>query len=649
MELDLDKLSPQEQKEAAVNICREWFDIDKMAKSFYTDEMLEMKKLYNGDHWNLKGPGGTELRTEKQQQVRPNPVENYTFAHIEGLVSEFSQEMELVDFPVEKSDEMTANTMTKLKKFLGYKNKLDSELPKFLRNFFLYGTGIFTAYWDPLWRGGRGPNRWIGDIRWESLHPKSFFPDARCSSDINDGRRVHKALYKTFEHIKSMYPGAKISADSLDAELTLDEDPQTSLEDDSVLIVETWYKGQPMILDEGEKNQGDGMHVIWWAGESNPVYLKHANYIYFEPDEDPKFPFIVKQCYPRENSIWGYGEAYFLKNPQIILNKTSEIILEGHIHQALGQTVYNEGALTPKQREMVKNYGNLAGMWYPVRDVGGIKKLFPTGIPATLQNEVVRLQRTMEAIIGRFDITQGKTPGSVTAFRALSLLAARAQVRLRSKEMAIMTAFEEVGKYINHLIDRFYTERRIFRIIGENNEKTEYGEYRADDFKKVYLYETGDIMPYNQFNPSEYVSEERPEGLIEGEDYEVYSPEFDVICKVTTVPAYDKIFFMDMAKELFVAQIIDEKTFWYVMEHGKFPPYEKMRLEALENAMQTPQGQELPQEGGEVQEGGQIIDPIQQLQAILEQRPDLRQQLESLPPEQRNQVISNLLQPYGVA
>lgn len=647
--MDLDKLSPQEQKEAAVNICREWFDIDKMAKSFYTDEMMEMKKLYNGDHWSLKGPGGTELRTEKQQQVRPNPVENYTFAHIEGLVSEFSQEMELIDFPVEKSDEMAANTMTKLKKFLGYKNKLNSELPKFLRNLFLYGTGIFTVYWDPLWRGGRGPNRWIGDIRWESLHPKSFFPDARCSSDINDGRRAHKALYKTFEHIKSMYPDAKISADSLDAELTLDEDPHTSLEDDSVLIVETWYKGQPMILDEGEENQGDGMHVIWWAGESNPVYLKHANYIYFEPDEDPKFPFIVKQCYPRENSIWGYGEAYFLKNPQIILNKTSEIILEGHIHQALGQTVYNEGALTPKQREMVKNYGNLAGMWYPVRDVSGIKKLFPTGIPATLQNEVVRLQRTMEAIIGRFDVTQGKTPGSVTAFRALSLLASRAQVRLRSKEMAIMTAFEEVGEYINHLIDRFYTERRIFRIIGENNEKTEYGEYRADDFKKVYLYETGDIMPYNQFNPGEYVSEERPEGLIEGEDYEVYSPEFDVICKVTTVPAYDKIFFMDMAKELFVAQIIDEKTFWYVMEHGKFPPYEKMRLEALENAMQTHQGQVLPQEGGEVQEGGQIIDPIQQLQAILEQRPDLRQQLESLPPEQRNQVISNLLQPYGVA
>jgi len=649
MELDLDKLSPQEQKEAAVNICREWFDTDKMAKSFYTDEMLEMKKLYNGDHWSLKGPGGTELRTEKQQQVRPNPVENYTFAHIEGLVSEFSQEMELIDFPVEKSDEMAANTMTKLKKFLGYKNKLNSELPKFLRNLFLYGTGIFTVYWDPLWRGGRGPNRWIGDIRWESLHPKSFFPDARCSSDINDGRRAHKALYKTFEHIKSMYPDAKISADSLDADLTLDEDPHTSLEDDSVLIVETWYKGQPMILDEGEENQGEGMHVIWWAGESNPVYLKHANYIYFEPDEDPKFPFIVKQCYPRENSIWGYGEAYFLKNPQIILNKTSEIILEGHIHQALGQTVYNEGALTPKQREMVKNYGNLAGMWYPVRDVGGIKKLFPTGIPATLQNEVIRLQRTMEAIIGRFDVTQGKTPGSVTAFRALSLLASRAQVRLRSKEMAIMSAFEEVGKYINHLIDRFYTERRIFRIIGENNDKTEYGEYRADDFKKVYLYETGDIIPYNQFNPGEYVSEERPEGLIEGEDYEVYSPEFDVICKVTAVPAYDKIFFMDMAKELFVAQIIDEKTFWYVMEHGKFPPYEKMRLEALESAMQTPQGQVLPQEGGEVQEGGQIIDPIQQLQAILEQRPDLRQQLESLPPEQRNQVISNLLQPYGVA
>lgn len=659
MELNLDKLSPAEQKDTAVNICREWFDRDRMAKSFYTEEMEEMKKLYNGDHWNLKGPGGTTLRTEAQQKARPNPVENYTFAHIEGLVSEFSQEIEMIDFPVEKNDELVANIMTKVKKFIGYKNRIDAEQTKYLRNLFLYGTGIWTPYWDPTWKGGRGPNRWIGDIRWESIHPKSLFPDARCTEDINSGMRCHKALYKPIEHIRARYPKAKISPDTVNDDLTSDE-LTDALQDEQVLVFETWYKGEPLILDEGEENQGFGMHVIWWAGEANPVYLKHANYIYYEPDEDPIFPFIVKQCYPRENSIWGYGEAYFLKNPQVILNKTSEIILEGHIHQALGQTIFNQSALSKKQQKMVEQYGNLAGMWFPVMDVQGVKKLFPTGIPASLQNEVLRLQKTMEAIIGRFDISQGKTPGSVTAFRALSLLAARAEVRLRSKEMAIMTGYEEVGKYINHLVDRYYTERRVYRIIGKNKEveKSEYGVFKPDDYKKVYLYDTGDVVPLNEFDPTAYMSEEKPEGLIEGEDYEVYSPELDVECRVSTVPPYDRIFYMDMAKELFVTKLIDAETFWYVLEHGKFPPYEKLRLEEIE-AMQKQeelQNQQPTQGGVENPVPQQIpqqqANPMQQLQGILEQRPDLRQQLEALPPEQRNQVIFNLLQggePYGMA
>ena len=65
MELDLDKLSPQEQKEAAVNICREWFDIDKMAKSFYTDEMLEMKKTLQWRPLEFKRPRRNRVKNRK--------------------------------------------------------------------------------------------------------------------------------------------------------------------------------------------------------------------------------------------------------------------------------------------------------------------------------------------------------------------------------------------------------------------------------------------------------------------------------------------------------------------------------------------------------------------------------------------------------
>lgn len=652
IEENLDALPPERQKEIAVKICSEWFEKDRNAKRFYMDEMREMYKIYNNSHWSLIGPDGQALRNEYQQKTRPNSVENYTFALIEGQVAEFCQEVELIDLPMEPGDERLANIMTNLKKFILYKNKEKNELPKFLRHLFLYGTGIRHPFWDNDWRGGRGPNKWVGDIRFQALHPRALFPDARCGEDINNGRRVHKAVYKTIEELIERYPHvkSKITADIVNRDMLIgdeSEDGSYESQEDLILVVETWYKGEPLILDKDEENKGPGLHIIWWAGENNPIYLNHANYVMYEPGETVEFPFIVKQCYPRENSIWGYGEAYYLKNPQITLNKTAEIILEGHIHQALGQTVFDEGALTPKQRKFIEKYGSLAGMWFPVKNVDRIKKFFPTGIPASLQNEVLRLQKAMEAIIGRFDVSQGKTPGSVTAFQALRLLAARAQVRLRSKELAITSAYEEAGKIINILIEKNYTEKRRYRILGENYKNPEYGVFKADDLKKVYIYSTGDVIPYNEFVPTEWMKE--------GEDYEVYSPEFDVICKVTTVAPVDKVFYMEMAKELFITKLIDAETFWYVMEHGKFPPYEKLRLAEVKATKELEQQEQQEQEGIEGLLGnlpfniggqGQEQSPSDEelINNILERRQDLREQLNMLPPEERGEVIKRAIE-----
>ena len=64
-------------------------------------------------------------------------------------------------------------------------------------------------------------------------------------------------------------------------------------------------------------------------------------------------------------------------------------------------------------------------------------------------------------------------------------------------------------------------------------------------------------------------------GLVEGKDYEVYSPEFDTKCRVSTSMPTDRLFYMEMAKELYMAKLIDENIFWYVVDKGKFPPGKK--------------------------------------------------------------------------
>jgi len=625
----------------AVSQCYDWFDKDRMGKQPYTAEMDEMYKLFKGDHWDLFDDNGQVLRTARQKKNHPNAVENITFAMIEGMVAEFAELKELVDYPQEEGDEEIALTMTELKEYIAYKNRLDGEYIKWLRWFFLYGTGIWEKCWDPNWKGGKGPNRWDGDIRWNALHPRSVFPDARCLDNSEDGRRIHKAIYWTLEDVEETWPEAKnIAPDSISDDILVSDSLEYSsaeTSEDQVLVVDTWYRGVPMILDEGEEDEGPGLHLIQWAGEGTLKYLSHANYVNYDPEEDAEFPIKLYKCSERERSPWGVGDAHYLKNPQIITNKTAELIIECHVHEALGQTWYQSSAVTEKQKRVIQDKGTLGGMWFNVEDVSGIKREFGKNAPASLANESNRIQKVMETVIGRFDISQGKTPGSVTAFRALDLLASRAQARLKAKGMIINMSYEDCGNYINRLIVRNYNDKRRYRILGKDDSKPKFGTYDGESMKKAYFYDTGETMPVSGLETLIAGQEELPveEQLVEGEDYEIYSPEFDTKCKITTAMATDRVFYMEVAKELFGAQLIDEETFYYVFEYGKFPPIEKI-MEKIKQKQAMQQGND--------QQAAQVEQFIQFLKA---NHPETLQQIGQLPEEQQMPALMQMMQQMG--
>jgi hypothetical protein len=624
----------------AVQQCYDWFEKDRQAKQPYNAEMDEMYKIYKSEHWDLLDANGRVLRTAREKQNHPNTVENIAFALIEGLVAEFAEPKELVDYPTEPADEEMALVMTELKEFIAYKNRLDIEYQKWLRNFFLYGTGIYSRYYDPSWKGGRGPNRWNGEIRWKSEHPRSIFPDARCMESAEDGRRIHKAIYWCIEDVEETWPdtGKGITADIVSDEYLIPdelENTMTEATEDQVLVVDTWYRGSPLILEGDEQDEGPGMHLIQWAGDgSNLRYLAHQNYVYFEPGEDTTWPIDMKKCYERERSPWGIGEAYYLKNPQIMLNKTSEMIMEGHLYHSIGQTWYQIGALSPKQEKLVKQKGTLPGMWFQVQDINGIKREHGQGVPASLVNEPARFQKVMETTVGRFDISQGKTPGNITAFRALDLLASRAQVRLRSKEMTINIAFEDAGNYINRLITLFYDTRRRYRILGKDDSKPKYGVYDPAIMQKAYIFDTDESIPLSELESLIAGQDGLPEKeqLIEGRDYEIYCPEFDTKCKITQKLPTDRAFYMDMAKELFVAQLIDEETFWYAITYGKFPPIEQL-TEKVRQKQETAEQQ--------TQQEQMAMQFIEQLKA---NDPEMLKQIGQLPQEQQLPALMSLMQ-----
>lgn len=634
------------QKNLAVSKCYEWFETDRAAKQPINAEFDEMYKLFKGDHWDLLDSTGRVLRTDAQKQNHPNAVENITFSLIEGLVAEFSVPKDLVDYPTEEGDEEAANVMTELKEFIANKNLNNKEMIKWLRNFFLYGTGIWKTVWDPEWKGGKGPNRWEGDIRWQSCHPRSIFPDARCMESLEDGRRVHDARYWTIEDVEETWPDAQgITPDSVSSDIMVDEDLEyTTAEtvEDQVLVVETWYKGSPMILEGDEEDLGPGLHVIMWAGEGTLKYLSHENYCYFDPGEDVKFPIHMEKCYERERSPWGMGEAAQLKNPQIIANKTAELIVESNIFEALGQTWYEEGAVTEKQKKVIEERGTLSGMWFEVMDVNGVHREYGRGVPQYLQNEPNRLQRVMESIVGRYDISQGRTPGSITAFRALDLMASRAQVRLRSKEQTFNSSYEICGNYINRLIARYYTGKRRYRIRGKKDDVIKFGVFDTDAMKRAYFFGTDETIPYTELELLLNGQDELPpeDQLVEGEDYEVYFPEFDTKCKVSSQLPTDRVFYMEMAKELYAGQLIDIETFYYVIEQGRFPPWEKIveKVQQQQQALLAGQRPIAPEQEQEV---------LAFIEFLKAEHPEILQHIGQLPEDQKMAALLQLMQQKG--
>lgn len=638
---------PEELQQVLITVKR-WFDQDREAKEFYVREMDENDKLYEGHHWDLIGPDGNPLRSKRQQAMRPNAVENVTFSLVAGAVSEFSDPVEIVDFPVEPGDDEVARLMTDLKQYILDKNDHDMQRMAWNWNFFWHGTGIWEVSWDPTWKGGRGPNRWVGEVRLINRHPRTVFPDARCGDNVQNGRRIHVVSYVPIEYVRENFPewGYMVRESTVDEAIAGRVD-SAAKQIGVVALVTTWYIGEPLLPTkedaENKGREGIGLHKIFWADLDNPVFLDHENYLYFAESEMPRFPFIFRQRYPRKDpSVWGHGEPYFLKNPQIIHNKTVEILIEGHVHSALGQGFYEPQALDEKQMKALKTQGTLPGMWFAVNDINRVKRIYGQSMPSSLLQEAQRLPRMMEQIMGRFDISQGKTPGSVTAFRALDLIAQRAQVRLKAVDLAIRSAYKEIGEWMNRHIWNYYTGRRAYRIVGENEHGLylkKQGVFSIDDYRKVYDFVTGEVVPYTAFQPLE--------GMVEGTDYEVYNPELDVRVRTTQQMPSDRLFYMELAKEMYLMKLLDPQTMFEVMRDGRFPHWDRMKDRVLAYLQQQTGQVQHPAAGAQDMGERSVLRLNQrpEIEAVLRQLTD--EQLDALSqmtPEEQEEFFARLIE-----
>ncbi len=614
--------SPAEDE--ALELVGQWWELDEDAKAAILAEFEQIYLMQTSKHWDMDNPAtGRPLRRYADKRAQPNAVENVAFSLIDGLKSEFAQDVELTDYPQSANDEAAAKRMTEIKRHILEKNGFATHYSRWKHYFAWYGTAVWAIRWDPDWRGGRGPDQWVGDVRVECIHPALVYPDARCGENIQDGYRLHKAVWRSLEYIREHYP----ERGHLVVDTTKQEDFATGEENAApegmARVIETWYMGKPLLPSpDGQADDEVGLHVLWWVADQN-LYLRHENFMYFEPSETPQFPFVFATDIPRENSPWGYGAGHLLLNPQIMLNKLSDLALQGLGLQALGWTYATPQAVSPKQQDRIERYAAVPGFWFIVDRPEEIVHKAGAGIPASLLNEMQRRTRHMEGLVGRQDITQGRTPGTVSAFRALQLLAERSAVRLKPKETSIQEALCDVSRWIGRMVMLYWDEPRAYRLMGEED-KPAFGMFRPDDMWRAWNRTTGDVVERRAFTP-------RPE-MIEGQDYEYFWPEFDSRCEVSKAVPTDRFFIMELARDMVGAKIWPPEVLHYAVEQGRLPPWKQIR-EKVERQF----GQAQPAAFPRAPEAAGMEEVLAMLP------PQAQQQIAALPPEVQQQVVQEVL------
>lgn len=602
------------------------FTTAESAKTEYETSWSDNRKAFRGDHWDMS----ISRRSASVKKRRPNSVHNLIFpvityklyilaATTPEAIIQFVNEHKIKTGVMVEREEDSKETgigmkLTRLIDDILYKNKYDLTWSRIMLQALQNGPFIGTVIWDNDMCGGSGPNRYNGEIAVRFIDIRDFYPDPAITDleqDLQDCEFISMKLRKKLSYFKKQFKekGEKVVQISEGESSDGDERFEGSDAKMGNLYL-TYHKGKPEIVDNEHKKAWkkkledtddyfeqqryndmingniEGVHLAMW---SEGVLLDYKPYIY----DDGMYPFSYTTIHVDHDNQWGFGEIEQLKIPQIEHNKASEIQIEAFSKKGLGSFFYNKGSITLKQiTKIFKNFWK-GGQAFEVNNKDGIKEITGTDVPASLENYRSSNELMIDKIGGYQDIQQGEAKAG-TPYKLAELLGANADVRTTGISKKAEIFHREIIHLMVNRCMQFYKDGRKFKV--RDGKSVTYEEFSKDELMEVWDRETE----------------------IEGESAEKeerYLPEYDVKVHVMDEKPQNRQYNMNLAFELFNAQVMDAEGLWEAVEEGTLPNKE----EVLKRMMGTPE-----EEQAETQYSQEQISQV----------------ISQLPPEQQQQLVS---------
>ena len=559
--------------EEAVNILQKY----KEGKTKLEKRIVENEQWYKLMHWDIvKGGANTDGKRAAGDE-RPEPTSAWLF---NSLANKHADAMDNYPepnvLPREQADEKDADVLSSIIPVILERNNFEGTYSNGWWYKLKHGTTPYGVFWDNSLENG------LGDINIKELDILNLFWESGIT-DIQDSRNLFIVALADTDLLEEQYPQlkGKLGGKVIDVkEYVYDDTVDTS---DKSVVVDWYYKkavGNRTVLHYCKFVAGE----VLFASENEPENYPNGWY------EHGEYPIVFDVLFPEAGTPYGFGYLSIMKDPQMYIDKLSQVILENSVMAAKPRYFAKNGMGVNEEEflDWSKPIVHVEGQISDERLVPITMPSLPSGVLDVLQMKIDELKETSS----NRDFSQGSSSGGVTAAAAIAALQEAGNKTSRDMIAASYRSYTKLNHLIIELIRQFYDESRSFRILGKQG-AFEYIQYSNARIQGIPL---APAFAGEQLDPN-YQEATRV-------------PVFDIVIKPQKRSAYSRMAQNELAKELYGL--------------GLFEPERAEPAMTCLDMMEFDGDDKVRQK---VQQGQTLLNVVQQLSARVQQQNMLIAQL----------------------
>lgn len=419
----------------------------KEGKAALESRIIENERWYKLRHWE-------QIDDRSKNPNDPKPASAWL---LNSIVNKHADAMdnypEPVVLPREESDKTDAETLSSVLPVVLDQNDYEQTYSDIWWYKLKTGTGVTGVFWDSTKNNG------LGDIDIRQIDLLNLFWEPGIK-DLQKSRNVFHVDLVDRSVLQARYPFlTKLAGNGMNvAEYIHDEKVNT---DKKCAVVDWYYKvsdGTRTVLHFCKFVNNE----IIYASENDPEFADRGFYDHGE------YPFDFDVLFKEEGTPVGFGYIDVCKSPQIYIDKLDQVLLKHAIMGSRPRFFAKQNAVNEEEfSDWTKDFVHYTGSGDP-RD-----NMMPIEIPpisaSYLQVRDSKIDELKETS-GNRDFSQGGTTSGVTAASAIAALQEAGSKTSRDMIKSSYRSFARVNRLVIELIRQFYTEERMFRIIGPNGQ-----------------------------------------------------------------------------------------------------------------------------------------------------------------------------------